>query len=340
MSLLITGGAGFVLSHLALRWLQRNPEEKAILFDAAPLDSVAERFFSSVRTRLEVVQGDVCQTGDLLRRLDSFETRHVVHGATVTSINRLTTEGRGLSGAVPALETNIMGTLNLLAWAQQQPNLERFIYVSSGSVYGSHGPEQTGTSLPEEGYVAPEDYYAISKYTSELLTGCTAKQFDFPAVSVRFSGVYGPMDRETAARNVVCVPRRMAEAALAGRILKINDPSAVGDFIHAGDIADALCLLLHAGKPRHDVYNLAYGATVSLADLVEMTQAAVPGARCEVLAEAEAEISLDPRLRGGRWGAYDISRMTDEFGWRPTPIRDAYHSYIDWLRSEQEANSL
>ncbi len=333
MTLLITGGSGFVLSHLARQWLRADPAAQVVLLDANPLDAVAERFFAPVRDRLTMIAGDVRDAAGLETRLAPYAVTHLVHGAAVTSINRHT-EGIGMAGARPALETNIMGTVNLLAWAGQQRTLQRFIYVSSGSVYGDDGPAEAGAPLPEEGYLDPEGFYDISKYTSELLTAECARRFGLPAVSVRFSGVYGPMDRETPSRDVVCVPQRIAKRGLAGETVKVNDLAGVGDFIDAGDIAPALMVLLQAERPRHQVYNVAYGATVSIAEMLEMTREKVPDLQHAVVPAAEADVVLDPALSGGRWGAYDISRLRDEFGWRPRPFRTAYHAYMDWLQEE------
>jgi nucleoside-diphosphate-sugar epimerase len=334
-TLLITGGTGFVMSHLARHWLESAPDSRVLIYDSAPSDAAVERFFAPVASRLDVVRGDVMDLPALEAATAGRRITRVVHGAAVTSINRHLGDVAGnrprLAGARPALEANILGTLNLLDWAVRQVGLRRFIYVSSGAVYGGEGPAEVGAPLPEEGYVAPEGLYDISKYSAELLTLHAARGFGLPAVSVRFSGVYGPMDRETPARDVKCVPYRMAHLALAGQTLRVNSLSAVGDFIHAHDVAVALGHLLRAERPVHPVYNVAYGAATSLATLLDIVAEKLPDTAFEVVSDAKADVRLDPALTGGRWGAYDISRLAEEFGWRPRPIRDAFHDYIDWL---------
>jgi nucleoside-diphosphate-sugar epimerase len=334
-TLLITGGTGFVMSHLARHWLETAPGARVLIYDSAPMDAAAKRFFAPVADRLEVIRGDVLDLPALEAATAGWRVTRVVHGAAVTSINRYIrgVDGQGprLAGAGPALEANILGTLNLLDWAARRDGLRRFIYVSSGAVYADESPDDEGAPLPEEGFVAPGGLYDISKYTSELLTVHAARAFGLPAVSVRFSGVYGPMDRETPARDVKCVPYRVARSALAGRLVRVNSLSAVGDFIHAHDVAVALGHLLRADRPRHPVYNVAYGTAVSLGTLLEIVAEKLPGTDFEVVPDSEAEVCLDPALTGGRWGAYDISRLAEEFSWRPRPIREALHDYIDWL---------
>ena len=162
-----------------------------------------------------------------------------------------------------------------------------------------------------------------------------AEAMGLAAVAVRFSGVFGPMDRITPARAVRCAPNRIAHLALAGETIRLNDPDGVGDWIHAGDVAEALVRLLRAPKLAHPVYNIAYGELATLSDLIAYTTEAVPGTRWETVADADAEVLADARRRTGRFGAYDISRLSDELGWRPRPLRQAMHHYIDWLRENE-----
>jgi nucleoside-diphosphate-sugar epimerase len=256
----------------------------------------------------------------------AHDITRIVHGATITSL-----KGEGGPDPDPRglLSVNIQGTANLLHWAAGLNNLARFIHVSSGSVYGG-GPAEG--PVPEEGYVGPDGFYALSKWASELVANQYGVSFEVPVVSVRFSGVFGPMDRVTHARTIKCEPNRIAHLALAGETIKVNHMDGVGDWIHGGDVARGLCHLLEARSPAHAVYNIANGELATIADLIAYTAEVVPGVRHEVVADAEANVLGDARRRVGRFGAYDIARMTDEFGWRPRPLRDAMHDYIAWLK--------
>ena len=80
--------------------------------------------------------------------------------------------------------------------------------------------------------------------------------------------------------------------------------------------------------------NIANGELATLADLIEYAAEVVPGVRHRVAPDAEANVLGDARRRSGRFGAYDIARMSDEFGWRPRPLRDAMHDYIAWLKQD------
>ena len=323
MVLLITGGGGFVMSHVARAWLKGDGDARVAVLDSSAPDDLAKRFFAPVAERLDYVQADVLDDGALAGIAANHDITRIVHGAAITSMAEDDDPRR-------LLEVNIQGTAALLHWAAGLSNLKRFVYVSSGSVYGGGPP---AGPVPEDGYVGPDGFYAISKLAGERITAQYGASYGLPVVAVRFSGVYGPMDRITPARTVRCEPNRIAHLALAGETIRLNELGGVGDWIHGGDVAEALVLLLRARRPAHAVYNIAYGELASLADLIEYVAEVVPGLRHEVVADAEANVLGDARRRIGRFGAYDIARMTDEFGWRPRPLRDAMHDYIAWLKA-------
>jgi nucleoside-diphosphate-sugar epimerase len=112
-----------------------------------------------------------------------------------------------------------MGTVNALEFARRLPSLRCFIYVSSGAVYGEALAGTPDVSVPENGHVAPAEFYGITKYASELITRYYCRAFGLPVVGVRLSGVYGPMDRATPARNVQSMVYCLVQLALAGRPL-------------------------------------------------------------------------------------------------------------------------
>jgi nucleoside-diphosphate-sugar epimerase len=331
--LLATGATGLVMSHVVRCWLDAHPEGRAVAVDLNPPDAAVSAFFQPVSARLELRVGDVRDAAFWDGFARDFAVSHLVHGAAVTSINRMTIQEDGspdLAGALPALDVNIMGTLRVLAWAARQPNLQRCVTVSSGSVYGPEGP----SPLPEHVAVEPDGLYGISKYVGELYTGQAARQFALPALAVRLSGVYGPLDRDTGVRAVTSVPGTLLRTALAGEELRLSGLEARGDYIQAGDVGRAIVALLDCASPSHEIYNIAYGETASLRELAELVTRLVPGAAWRDSEPEEAHLSLDAHPAGGRWGAYDISRLRDDCGWRPRPLEEALAEYRDWLRTQ------
>jgi UDP-glucose 4-epimerase len=339
MTLLVTGASGFVMSVLGRHWLESDPDARLVVLDASPLDAAAERYFAPVMERLAVVVADVTQPASWQPALAERGVTHIVHGATITPIARGTVSEarREPEGENPQriIDVNVMGTVRVLEWARTLANLKRFIYVSSGAVYKNHGPDRPGEPLPEDGYVMPRRLYGISKLASELITERYGDLFGLPTTSVRPSSVYGPMDRVTASRNFRHVPNRIAHLALEGvERVRVNSLDAVGDYIHVEDVARAIASLLRAPQLRYSAYNIACGVTTSIRDLVAWATEKVPDFGAEVVPPEQADIVQDPALKDGMWGAYDISRISVETGWKPRPMRAAFHAYMDWITAE------
>jgi UDP-glucose 4-epimerase len=340
MTLLVTGGTGFVMSVLGRHWLEADAAARLVVLDAAPLDAAALRYFAPYRERLSVVVADVTKPESWQAALAGHAITHIVHGATITPIARGTV---GEAKREPEMENparivdvNVMGTVAVLEWARSLSHLGRFLYVSSGAVYKQHGPDRPGEPLPEDGYVMPRRLYGISKLASELVTERYGDLFGLSTASIRPSSVYGPMDRVTASRNFRHLPNRIAHAAVdgAGRV-RVNTLEAVGDYVYVEDVARAIVSLLRAPRLRHSVYNVASGATTRTGELVAWAGEKAPGFSADVVPAEEADIVQDPALKDGMWGAYDISRITAETGWTPRPTRTALHAYMDWIVAER-----
>jgi UDP-glucose 4-epimerase len=340
MTLLVTGATGFVMSVLGRYWLDVHPEERLVVLDAAAPDAAAQRYFASVADRLQIVVADVTRPDAWRPALRGHGITHIVHGATVTPLSRGTAAeaAREPEAHDPGriIDVNVMGTVAVLDWARTLAILPRFIYVSSGAVYKQHGPDRPGEPLPEDGYVMPRRLYGISKLASELICERYGDLFGLSTASVRLSSVYGTMDRITPSRNFRHVPNRIAHLAAAGvKRVRVNTLSAVGDYIHAEDVAGGIVALLRAPALRYGAYNIAAGVTASVGELIAWAAEKSPGFHGEIVAANEADILQDASLVDGMWGAYDISRIYAETGWKPRPVRDALHAYMDWITTQR-----
>lgn len=337
MTLLITGGGGFVMSNLAHRWLATHPEDHVVILDNGPLDDALLRFLSPYSDNYTYVRASVLDTAALDKIADDHTITHIVHGATVCLSAPQGPDGHSLANPeteVPAtvLEVNIMGAVRVLEMARRMPSLKAFINISSGAVYNDYGPEPAGP-MPEEGWVDPPEFYGISKVAAEQITRRYRELFGINAASVRLSGVYGPMDRWRPSRAYQCPPKLAIHHGLAGKPVRINAPEGVGDHLHAADIAVAIASLLEKnGTLDHTVYNVAYGEAVTLEELFAMVKEIIPGLIWEIAAPKDCDFAMDARFKGGRWGAYDISRITNETGWTPRPLQEALRDYADFVK--------
>jgi UDP-glucose 4-epimerase len=329
VTLLVTGGNGFVLSNLVRYWLQSDEVATCIILDTAGCDAWAQYWFASVRDRIDFVQADVTDVGSWARSISGRDVTHVVHGAAITpSADQEAPRAREI------LDVNIMGTVAVLEVIRSElPNLQRLIYVSSGSAYGDDPRVGGGRRVDEDVLVAPADLYAVSKYASERVVERMRTLCGLDAASVRLSSVYGPMDRPTATRSMASLPLRLANLALTGRRIAVSGLNGGGDWIHATDVALALTYLLRSPALRHSLYNIGYGEFVTLQELLDIVSDLVPGFGYHVVRASDADIACDPTRRFAGWGAYDISRLGEEFGWKPARIRDRLESYLTWLRA-------
>lgn len=341
MTLLVTGGTGFVMSVVAHEWLTRDPGAKAVILDRAGLDAMAEKFFAPVRDRLTVITADILEPSAWSAALDAHGITAIVHGATVTPNSRPNDPTRQPEALNPAeiVDVNLMGTVRMLEWARSSARIRRFVYVSSGAIYRNHGPDWSGEPLPEDGYMAPLRLYGISKFASEMIVNRYADLFGMSAISVRPSSVYGPMDRVTESRNVRHAPNRIAHMALAGETIRPNSLEPVGDYVLSTDVATAILALIDADRLRYRHYNIAAGVPTTVGDLIGWAAERVAGLKVEVSPAETANLVLDPALKTGMWGAYDLARIERDTDWRPRPGKAAFHEYMDWVAANDDVSA-
>src|SRR5689334_13927006 len=116
MTLLVTGGTGFVMSVVAREWLSRDPAAKAVILDRFPPAAMAEKFFAPVRDRLTVITADISEPSAWSAALDGHGITAIVHGATVTPNSRPSDPTRQPEAHNPAeiIDVNLMGTVRML----------------------------------------------------------------------------------------------------------------------------------------------------------------------------------------------------------------------------------
>ena len=333
MRVLVTGACGFVMSNVVRTLFESDEEARAVILDLGPRDAVAKDFFAPFEHRLDWVTGDIRDAVALDRAFSFGEITHIVHGATLTHYPAWEREA-------PArfVDVNVMGTVSVLDRARRLSGLRRFIYVSSGAVYGEPIASSPAGPQPETGPFDLPEMYAISKFAAEQVSRRYRELFGMDLVRVRFSSVFGPMERPTGARALMSAPYWMMRAYLERRPLGVTRRTLVagGDFLSAEDVASGVCALLHAPRCAHEAYNIAYGSFVPMAEVFDAFRSIAPDFEQALVEEAEADVSMDPENRLARWNAYAIDRMTNDFGWRPRPLAEQLASYRRWVEADPE----
>ncbi|MEM7247521.1 MAG: NAD-dependent epimerase/dehydratase family protein [Acidobacteriota bacterium] len=264
MRVLITGGAGFIGSHVVTALLARG-DEVVVLDD---LSSGCRENLAELPARLVV--GDICDEGAVRGALTGCEA--VVHLAAEVSVTR------SVEQPEQTQRVNDQATRELLT-ASQDAGVRRFVLASSCAVYGDNDREEQ-----EEAQVpAPTSPYAVTKLAGERHVAAAAAD-GMGAIALRFFNVYG--ERQDPGSEYAAVIARFTQAMVAGEAPTVyGDGRQTRDFVHVGDVARACLLALEAAPAAWGrAFNVGRGESISinrllsvLGDLCEQA----PGARYE-----------------------------------------------------------
>ncbi len=298
MKVLVTGGSGFIGSHVVDRLRAHGHAPR--IFDARPSPWHAA-------PEVPFFQGSITDTDALEDAMAGCEA--VVHLAAVADVNHVHAD----PGTAETVNTR--GTLAVLE-AARRTGASRVVYGSTIWVY-SDCPE---TKVDEETLLAtPSHFYTSTKLAGELYLKAYAELYGIPYTVLRFGIPYGPR-----ARPAAVVPA-FVEKALSGQPLTIaGDGSQGRRFVYVEDLAEGVARGL-APVAANRIYNLAGEETVTIKQIAEAVRDAV----------GEVEITHTP-ARAGDFGGKEVSseRAAAELGWRPeTPFAEGVARYVAWRRS-------
>lgn len=319
MRALVTGGAGFIGSHVA---------DALAAADARVLilDNLCVGRINNVQTALsvgaELVELDICHAESLERVFNSFKPEVVFHFAAHIDVCD--------SAAAPAFDatTNVIGSINLLALAAEH-RVRRVVNASTGgAIYGA------GTAIPtrETAAIQPICPYGLSKLAAETYARWFHQTHGLDVVTLRFGNVYGP--RQDPAQGAVVA--RFCDQAVRGTEFEIfGTGDATRDYVY---VADVVAASLEAGRReqlRHCVYNIGSGQEISVRELAH------------AVAIIAGHVSENPNIgmRPARSGevlrsSLDISRARNEgILCIPTSLYCGIGATLAWSRTTQQAVS-
>ena len=312
MNALVTGGAGFIGSHLSELLLERGVRVRAIdaFTDFYPRP-LKERNLEKMRGRdgYEFVEGDLREV-DLARLLDGIT--HVFHLAAQAGVRRSWGKEFGVYTGL-----NVDSTQVLLEACTKHP-IERLVYASSSSVYGDDVPmPMVETALPQ-----PVSPYGVTKLAAEQLCHLYHVNFGVPAVSLRYFTVYGPRQRPDMGFN------RFFTAILDGKpLVQFGDGLQTRDFTYVADAARATADAAVRGTPGR-VYNIGGGARVSLREVFDLL-ARVSGRK----------VTIDQQgpQKGDMRDTYaDTSRARADLGFAPSvTLEEGLRQMWRWMEANR-----
>jgi nucleoside-diphosphate-sugar epimerase len=310
MKALVTGGGGFIGSHVAERLLHDG-------YDVRVLDNFSSGRRSNLLAfadEIELVEGDI----------QSYERAHtavrgcdlVVHQAALPSVPR------SVQDPLTSNASNVIGTLNLLL-AARDSGIQRVVCASSSSVYGANEAMPKAEELP----ALPISPYAVGKLASEGYCRSFWEVYGLDTVALRYFNVFGP--RQDPLSQYAAVVPVFINALLDGEQPVIyGDGSQTRDFTYIDNVIEGTVLALIAPDAGGKVYNVAYGEGVTVNALFELLR--------EITG-----VDVEPRYVEARAGEVrhsqaDISRATRELGYRPAvSLREGLELTTDYYRERR-----
>ena len=310
-SALVTGGAGFIGSHLADGLLAAGWRVR-LLDD---FSSGREANVAHLLGHAELLRGDLRDAGLLSRALPGVEV--VFHQGAVPSVPRSVAEPERTN------DVNVTGTLRVLE-AARKAGVRRVVFAASSSVYGDT------PVLPKVETMAPCPLspYALQKYAGERYCQLFHGLYGLETVALRYFNVYGP--RQDPNSEYAAVIPRFARACLAGKApLVFGDGEQTRDFTFVGDAVAANLLAADAPHAAGEVMNVAGGRRVSLNELLREILA---------LTRAQVEARYQPARPGDvRDSLADLSRARELLGYEPqVDLRTGLARTIESLEQAKE----
>jgi UDP-glucose 4-epimerase len=288
---LVTGGAGFIGSHLVRALLERGDAVR-----------VLDNFSTGNRANLQGLEGEVEVIEGELR---SYERVHrAVRGCElVFHQGALPSVPRSLQDPLTTTAVNVEGTLNVLLAARDE-GVRRVVFASSSSVYGN----QDSLPLSEQARPDPISPYGVAKLAAERFCVSFSRVYPLETVALRYFNVFGPR-QDPRSEYAAVVPRFISEAA-AGRPVPIyGDGEQRRDFTYVANVVEANLLAAEAPDGNGAVLNIATGQSVSVNELAE--------AVARTLGRTVERRHLPPRPGEVRASWADVSAARALLGWRP-----------------------
>jgi UDP-glucose 4-epimerase len=296
MRILVTGGAGFIGSHMVERLLADGHEVVVV-------DNLATGLRANVPAEARFMKGDVS-------RLEELEPAFAGGVDAVFHIAGQVSLIRSFSDPVIDLRTNVQGTVNVLQMCLKH-RVPRLLYASSMTVYGSDAPLPT----PEESACEPASYYGITKHAGERYVLTTAQRvdldFQFLVTAFRMYNVYGP-------RQALDNPYQGVLGIFLGNLMRgepitiFGDGEQSRDFIYIGDIVDGWVGALTNPASHGKVFNLGSGQRKSINQVADAVLSAFDRTR------GDGEVRYKPGRPGEqRHVEADITRARRVLSWEP-----------------------
>ena len=318
MTIIVTGGAGFIGANFVYLELKEHPEDRIVCIDkltyAGNLETLAE---AMTHPNFRFEKMDICDRKAVFKLFEEEKPDIVVNFAAESHVDR-SIEDPGIF-----LQTNIIGT-QVLMDASRQYGVKRYHQVSTDEVYGDLPLDRPDLFFTEETPLKTSSPYSSSKAGADLLVNAYHRTFGLPTTISRCSNNYGPYQFPEK-----LIPLMIANA-LADKPLPVyGEGLNVRDWLYVEDHCKAIDLIMREGRVG-EVYNVGGHNEMKNIDIVKLI--------CQVLGKPESLIThvADRKGHDMRY-AIDPDKIHKELGWLPeTMFKDGIRMTIDWYLEHKE----
>lgn len=309
-SFLVTGGAGFIGSHLVEELVRRGDRVRILdNFLTGSRENVA-----AFRKDIEILKGDIREPADCRRAVRGMD--HVLHQAALPSVPRSVQDPRLTN------DINITGTLNMLL-AARDAGVKSFVSASSSSVYGDD------PSLPKrEGREGkPLSPYAVSKLIGEKYIRVFRDLYGFNAVALRYFNIFGPR-QDPASQYAAVVPNFVTRLLRGERPVIYGDGEQSRDFTYVANVVEANLLAAQASGVGGEVFNIACADRITISSLAKALNA--------ILGTDIPPVHEPPRAGDILHSFADIAKAASGLSYRPSvSFEEGLRRTVDWYRSRR-----
>lgn len=309
---LVTGGAGFIGSHLVDRLLARDPARLVVV------DNFDEFYSPQIKRNnivnhlshpsYRLVEADIRDYNKLKQLFSEEVIETVIHLAAKAGVRPSVSDPRTYQ------EVNIGGTVNVLELAQRN-GIKKVIFGSSSSIYGP----SAAPPFREDAPLNPISPYAATKASGELLAHTWSHLYGMQILCLRFFTVYGPRQRPDLAIH------KFARLIMSGSPIPVyGDGSSERDFTYIDDIIQGIMGAIEYSATPFEVINLGESRTITVSRLIELIEDAI-GKKAIIDRQPEQPGDM-PRTHA------DITRARELLGYNPTTqIESGITRFVDWL---------
>jgi len=313
MNVLVTGGAGFIGSHVADELLAAG--HHVVIVDDL---NTGHRY--NVPAGATFYEADICDAPKMAEIFENEQIEAISHQAARANVRA------SMADPITYARTNVLGTLVLLELAYKH-KCHKIVFASTGGAVYGEGYSEDGSKLPftEKSWPQPKDNYGANKLSMEFHLDLYHANYGLKYTILRYPNVYGPRQDSKGEAGVIAI---FAGAMLAGEPIKINgDGKQQRDFCYVGDVARANRLALESDVIG--IFNVGTGIPTDI-NMIFNTL-------CEVVGYSQDATHLPAAVGEVRATYLDSSKINAALGWEAeVPLREGITRTVAWMRKQQE----